>query len=58
MAELTPEEAKTLEAAVMDKLCSGLADDAYSKLEKLLYEVSVKAAVATLQEYSKMKVSL
>jgi len=55
MAELTPDEAKTLETAVMEKLCSGLADDTYSEWVKLISEMSVKAAITTIQEYSKMK---
>ncbi len=58
MAELTPEEAKTLEAAVMEKLCPKSADDGGTQLLEVITQAAVKAAIATIQEYSKMKGSL
>lgn len=55
MLELTREERAKLEETVINELCAGLPDDAYGGMNKHMIKTAVHAAIATIQEYERMR---
>lgn len=55
MLELTREECAKLEETVMNVLCAAPQDDAYSKMYRIIAETAVRATIATIQEYERMR---
>ena len=55
MLELTPEDCAALEANVTKKLCAALQQDGNTALYKAITQAAVRATIATIREYERMK---
>lgn len=55
MLELTPEECAALEVNVTKELCAASQQDGYTALYKAITQAAVRATIATIREYERMK---
>lgn len=55
MVELTSEECAMLEKTVTEKICAALGDDAGGRMYRVMTQTAVRATIATIREYERMK---